>query len=203
LRTALTFGLPAAVGLAVLAGPMIATLFLSDVFTAEDVRMARLSLVAYSSGLMAFILIKVLAPAYYAQQDTRTPVRIGVIAMAANMVFNLILIFPLQHAGLALATSLSAYLNAWLLWRGLRRSGAYQAGHGWGRLAGQVFLAGAAMGGVLWVGAADLGAWLGQDAWLRAARLVGWIGLGGGVYFAALLALGWRPSELLKGVDRD
>jgi peptidoglycan biosynthesis protein MviN/MurJ (putative lipid II flippase) len=68
---------------------------------------------------------------------------------------------------------------------------------------GQVFVAGAAMGGVLWFGAADLGAWLGQDTGLRAARLVGWIGLGVGVYFAALLALGWRPSELLKGVDRD
>lgn len=202
LRMAVTFGLPAAVGLAFLAGPMIATLFLSDVFSAEDVRMSRLSLVAYSVGLLAFILIKVLAPAYYAQQDTRTPVRIGVIAMAANMVFNLILIFPLQHAGLALATSLSAYLNAWLLWRGLRRSQVYRPVMGWGRLAMQVVPACLAMGGVLWLVGGDLDAWMQQGVWLRAAHLAGSIVLGGGVYFAVLLLLGWRPSEILQGVDR-
>ena len=92
-------------------------------FTEQDVRMARLSLMAYAVGLPAFILIKVLAPGFYARQDTRTPVRIGVIAMATNMVFNLFLIFPLQHAGLALATSLSAYLNAYLLLHALRRDG--------------------------------------------------------------------------------
>jgi putative peptidoglycan lipid II flippase len=181
---------------------MIATLFLSDVFTAEDVRMARQSLTAYSVGLLAFILIKVLAPAYYAQQDTRTPVRIGMIAMAANMVFNLVLIFPLQHAGLALATSLSAYLNAWLLWRGLRRGEIYRPGAGWGRLGLQVLLACTAMGGVLWFAAADLAAWMGQGAWLRAAQLAGWIGAGIGVYFAVLFVLGWRPREILQGVDR-
>ena len=202
LRMALTFGLPAAVGLAALAGPMITTLFLSDVFTATDVRMARLSLMAYSVGLLAFILIKVLAPAYYAQQDTRTPVRIGMIAMAVNMVFNLILIFPLKHAGLALATSLSAYLNAWLLWRGLRGSGVYQAGPGWGRLAGQVLAGSLAMGGVLLFAASDLESWMELGVWLRAGQLAAWIAAGVGVYFAVLFVLGWRPAEILQGVDR-
>jgi len=202
LRMAFTFGLPAAVGLAVLAGPMITTLFLSDVFTADDVRMSRLSLVAYSVGLLAFILIKVLAPAYYAQQDTRTPVRIGMIAMAANMVFNLALIFPLQHAGLALATSLSAYLNAWLLWRGLRHSEVYQPAPGWGRLMLQVLLACLAMGTVLWFGASDLDAWIANTVWLRALHLAGWIGLGIVAYFAVLLVFGWRPKAVLQGVDR-
>jgi len=201
-RMAVTFGLPAAVGLAVLAGPMIATLFLSDVFTPDDVRMARQSLMAYSLGLLAFILIKVLAPAYYAQQDTRTPVRIGMIAMAANMVFNLALIFPLQHAGLALATSLSAYLNVWLLWRGLRQSGIHEPGAGWGRLWLQVVLACVAMGGLLWFASSDLDAWMQLGIGSRAIRLVGWIGLGIAVYFAVLLLFGWRPREVLQGVDR-
>jgi len=202
LRMAVTFGLPAAVGLAMLAGPMIATLFLSDVFTERDVHMASLSLMAYSVGLLAFILIKVLAPAYYAQQDTRTPVRIGMIAMGANMLFNLALIFPLQHAGLALATSLSAYLNAWLLWRGLRRSELYRPHAGWGRLGMQVLSACVAMGSVLWFAAADLESWMAQSNLWRAAYLAGWIGLGAVVYFTVLLVLGWRPREILQGVDR-
>ena len=130
LRLIVLLGVPAALGLAILAGPIIATLFQSDVFVAHDVQMTRLSLMAYASGLLAFLLIKVLAAACYAQQDTRTPVRIGMIAMSVNMVFNLVLIVPLQHAGLALATSLSAYLNAFLLWRSLRT--VYQPNVGWG-----------------------------------------------------------------------
>lgn len=85
--------------------------------------MSAQSLRAYSAGLLAFMLIKVLAPGFFAREDTKTPVKIGIIAMVANMVFNLILIFPLAHAGLALATSLSAWLNGYLLWRGLRKEG--------------------------------------------------------------------------------
>jgi len=197
LRIALTFGLPSAVGLAVLAAPTISTLFQSDVFDAHDVAMAEQSLIAYALGIQAFILIKVLAPGFYARQDTRTPVRIGVIAMAANMVFNLVLIFPLQHAGLALATSLSAYLNAYLLLRGLRRDGVYRPVAGWTRLLGLVGVAVIAMAAVItWVSP-------GLDVWIAAARidrvlwLIGLIGLGAGVYFGVLLAGGWRPRQLL------
>jgi len=200
LRMALLFGTPAAVGLALLAGPMITTLFLSEAFTAEDAAMSRLSLMAYSVGLLAFILIKVLAPGFYAQQDTRTPVRIAVIAMAANMIFNLLLIFPLQHAGLALATSLSAYLNAFLLWRGLRRSGVYQAQAGWPRLLLQVSLASLAMAALLWLGPAAMGDWAGFGTWERALRLLAWILAGMLVYFGVLLAAGLRPADLLKGM---
>ncbi len=134
LRTTLLLGAPAAVGLGVLAGPMIATLFLSDVFDTTDVLMSRMSLMAYSSGVLAFIMIKVLAPGYYARQDTKTPVKIVVIAMLANLVFNLALIFPLKHAGLALATSLSAYLIAWLLFRGWRTGKILHLEAGWGLL---------------------------------------------------------------------
>lgn len=196
LRIALTFGLPSAVGLAVLAAPTISTLFQSDVFDAHDVAMAQRSLVAYALGIQAFILIKVLAPGFYARQDTRTPVKIGVIAMAANMVFNLMLIFPLQHAGLALATSLSAYLNAYLLLRSLRHDGIYRPVAGWSRLLRQVGVAVIAMAAVI--------AWLspGLEVWVEAPRLdrvtwlLGLIAVGGFMYFAALVITGWRPRQL-------
>jgi putative peptidoglycan lipid II flippase len=196
LRIALTFGVPSAVGLAVLAAPTISTLFQSDVFDAHDVAMAERSLIAYALGIQAFILIKVLAPGFYARQDTRTPVRIGVIAMATNMVFNLILIFPLQHAGLALATSLSAYLNAYLLLHALRRDGVYRPVAGWSRLLRQIGVAAVAMAAVV--------AWLspGLEVWVEAPRLdrvawlLGLIAVGAAVYFITLIVGGWRPRQL-------
>jgi putative peptidoglycan lipid II flippase len=196
LRMTVIFGIPAAVGLTVLAGPMIASLFQSDVFDANDVAMAERSLMAYAFGLQAFILIKVLAPGFYARQDTRTPVRIGVIAMAVNMLLNLAFIFPLQHAGLALATSLSAYLNAFLLLRNLRREKAYLPGPGWRRLALQVGVAAVLMATLLvWV-SPQLGGWIEAGRLQRVGMLAGLIGLGAGVYFAVLLVLGVRLNDL-------
>ncbi len=196
LRATLIFGIPAAVGLALLAGPMITTLFLSDVFTVHDVAMAQRSLIAYSLGLPAFILIKVLAPGYYARQDTRTPVRYAVIAMAANMVFNLALIFPLQHAGLALATSLSAYLNAGLLYLGLRRQGIYTPGAGWRQVWLWLCAGVIAMGGLLYLGVAPLDDWHAAASLDRALALLGWIGAAAAVYFVTMMALGLRLRHL-------
>jgi putative peptidoglycan lipid II flippase len=198
LRWALLLGLPASVALLVLSGPMIATLFQSDVFQAHDVAMSQRSLMAYSVGLVAFILIKVLAPGYYARQDTRTPVRIGVIAMISNMVMNLILVFPLAHAGLALATSLSATLNAFLLFRGLRRQGVLQPAPGWRLLILRILFAAGMMGGVLAWGLGGLETWVVMETWERAWRLIGWILLGGGVYFGSLWGAGVRLRDLLK-----
>lgn len=200
LRIALLFGLPAAIGLFMLAGPMIATLFLSDVFTPNDVLMARMSLMAYASGLMAFILIKVLAPGYYAQQDTKTPVKIGVIAMAANMVFNLILIFPLDHAGLALATSLSAALNAFLLYRGLRKTDSYTPQAGWLWLVIKLTLAGLVMASVLWFVMPALMMWIEMSIWQRIAHLLFAISVGALTYFVVLYLLGIRPRHFKLSV---
>lgn len=194
LRVTLLLGAPAAVGLAVLAGPMIATLFLSDVFDAQDVLMSRLSLMAYASGLLAFILIKVLAPGYYARQDTRTPVKIGMIAMGANILFNLVLIFPLQHAGLALATSLSAYLNGWLLYRGLRQNGVLVLEPGWIGTLSKTALACIAMTGVLLLLPA-LPEWFANGTWWRVGQLLLWILVGAAVYFAVLALLGVKPAD--------
>ncbi|MCG8317625.1 MAG: murein biosynthesis integral membrane protein MurJ [Pseudomonadales bacterium] len=130
-RMVLLIGVPAAIALAVLAEPLLITLFQYGEFGEQDVAQSTLSLRAYALGLLGFMLVKVLAPGYFARQDTRTPVKIGIKAMVANMVFNLLLIVPLAHAGLALATSLSAFVNAGLLWLGLRRDGVYHKSPGW------------------------------------------------------------------------
>jgi len=192
LRWALLLGVPAAVGLFILSGPMIATLFQSDVFLAKDVAMAQRSLMAYSLGLVSFILIKVLAPGFYARQDTRTPVRIAVIAMATNMVLNIVLVFPLAHAGLALATTLSASLNAFLLFRGLRREGVYLPQSGWPLLLLQGVAASALLAGVLYWGVGALSEWTTATTMDKVWRLLGLIVGGFFVYSAALLALGIR-----------
>lgn len=199
LRMTVLFGVPAAFGLISLAGPMIATLFQSDVFDAHDVAMAQRSLMAYALGLQAFILIKVLAPGYYARQDTRTPVRIAVIAMSANMVLNLLLIFPLQHAGLALATALSAYLNAWLLLRGLRADDSYRPASGWSRLLLQVAIAACAMAVLLLWSSPGLDWWVSAARLDRVVYLLGLILAAMAVYFAVLLMLGVRPRDLRAG----
>ena len=131
LRMVLLVGVPAAVALAILAEPLIATLFFYGAMTANDVTQAAAALQAYSLGVLTFMLIKVLAPGFFARQDLKTPVRIAIICMVVNMVLNLILIWPLQHVGLALATSLASMLNTGLLLRGLYRAGVYQPAPGW------------------------------------------------------------------------
>ncbi len=192
LRWVLLLGLPAAVGLLVLAGPMMATLFYSDSFNAEDVSMATRSLWAYSLGLVAFMGIKVLAPGFYSRQDTRTPVRIAVIAMVVNMVLNIAFMLPLAHAGLALATTLSACLNAGLLLRGLLKQEVYRPTPGWTALLIRGVMASVTMGVAIWYGMGDMGDWLAATTWERVVRLVLWIGIGGLVYFTALAMIGIR-----------
>ncbi len=196
LRWAVLVAAPAAVGLAILAGPMLTTLFQYGEFQPEDVRMASRSLMAYAAGLLGFMLIKVLAPGFYSRQDTRTPVRVGVIAMVANMGFNLALIFPLAHAGLALATSLSAFLNAGLLYRNLRQQGVYHPEAGWRRFLGRVAAANGAMAGFLLLVVPELPVWFERGAVDRAIHLATWIVLGGLVYVAVLWLFGIRPRDL-------
>lgn len=138
LQMVLLIALPAALALIILAKPLLFTLFQYDKTTVFDVQMAALSMQAYALGLVAFMLIKILASAYFSRQDTKTPVKIGIIAMVVNMALNLLFVIPLHvfwqvgHVGLALATSCSATLNAWLLFRGLRKTGVFHAEKGWG-----------------------------------------------------------------------
>ncbi len=119
-------GIPSCLGLMVLAEPILSVIFERGAFTSQDVSMAGASLLAYAAGLVSFMLIKIFAPGYYARQDTKTPVKIGIIAMIANMGFNIIFAIPFGYVGLAIATSLSATLNAMLLYRGLVKAGVYQ-----------------------------------------------------------------------------
>jgi putative peptidoglycan lipid II flippase len=202
-RVALLIGLPATVGIILLAVPMLVTLFHYGAFSDEDARMAGLSLTTFGTGLTAFMLIKVLAPGFYARQDTRTPVRIGVIAMVTNMAFNLIIVVPMAmsgmpgpHAGLALATSLAAYVNAGLLFRSLRKQGVWLWEPGWRRFALQMLVANAAMGGFLWVFTGDFALWIHLHALERALRLALLIAGGALVYAVALYVIGIRLRDL-------
>jgi len=183
---------PSMLGLIVLAAPILTTLFHNGEFSDNDVIRSSHSLIAYSVGLVGFVLIKVLASGFYSRQDTRTPVKIGVIAMVTNMVLNLILIWPLAHAGLALATSLAALLNAGLLYRGLRTQGVFQPQPGWGRFLLRIGIASACMVLLFWWGSGPLSLWLSMDTWARALHLLGWIVASLVVYFASLVIFGFR-----------
>lgn len=204
LRWVVLIGTAATVGLMLLAGPLLTTLFQHGEFVAHDVRMAQLSLLAFASGLPAFILVKVLAPGFYARQDTRTPVRIGIYAMLANMLLNLGFVVPMvllgwpgPHAGLALATALAAWLNAGLLFRRLYREGVYRPQPGWARLFVQVFIAALIMAALLYWGLGDLERWSDWRTTQRLLQLLFWIPVGAAVYFIVLFALGVRPRQLL------
>jgi putative peptidoglycan lipid II flippase len=158
---------------------------------------------AYSLGLMGFSLVKVLAPGYFARQDTRTPVKVGIIALSINMTFNLAVVvpahlngFPVPHALLALSTGLSAFINAALLYRGLRRARVYVPSEHWRRLLPQVLFASAAMAAFLWWISGDWDAWTGWRAMERASWLALCVGAGAGVYFLALWLAGARPRDM-------
>ncbi len=199
LRWALLIGVPATVALILLSRPMLSALFQYGAFDARDVVMSSRSLMAFALGLVAFMLIKVLAPGFYARQDTRSPVKYGLIAMGANTALVLILIWPLAHAGLALATSLAAFLNAGLLFFNLRRRDIYQPRAGWVKFLAQLVAANLAMGLVLWFGTGNLEQWLNASARERLWHLTWLIAASGGSYLLAVLAVGIRPRHLLHG----
>jgi len=192
LRWVMIVGTPATVGLFMLAGPLLTTLFQYDAFTTHDAEMATRSLMAYAIGLQGFILVKVLSPGFFARQDVRTPVRIGIIAMVANLVLNLLLVWPLAHVGLALATSLSAFINAALLYRVLRREGVYMPETGWTKLLLQIAVANSVMAILLCWGASDIQAWFAWSGGERARHLLLWVGLGALAYLLTLLLVGVR-----------
>ena len=202
-RLALLIGLPAAAALVILATPLLSTLFQYGKFDATAVQGAKLSLWAYAPGLLGAMLVKIYAPGFFARQNTRIPVRIGIIALAANMLFNLILIVPLQHAGLALATSLSAFLHAGLLYRGLLKEGVFKVTADSVRLVSRAVLATLVM--AIWL------FWLaGQTEWLAITGLqrLGWLSIcvvSGVLVYAAMLFLSGARLHNLKpaGVNRS
>lgn len=196
LRMVLLVGVPAALALAILSEPLIASLFHYGKMTENDVVQAANALEAYSLGVLTFMLIKVLAPAFFARQDLKTPVRIAVQCMLANMAFNLVLIWPLQHVGLALATSLSSMLNTGLLLWGLYKAGVYQPAPGWW-LFGLRLLGGcAAMVALVWWLNAPAAEWFAWGWQRRAWELSLLVGGGIFVYAATMLLLGLRMRHL-------
>ncbi len=195
LRLVLLIGLPAALGLFLLAEPMLSTLFQYHEFGTDDVRLAGQSLRAYAIGLLGFILVKVLVPGFTSRKDTKTPVRYGVYAMVANMAMNVALVFPLAHAGLALATSLGAFFNASLLLRRLLKDNVYRPGKNWRIFILRIVLANEAMAVFLyrWVDAELWNDWAAEQ---RITQLALWIGLGALVYALTLLLSGFRFRHL-------
>jgi len=198
LRLTLLLALPAAVALALLAVPLISTLFHYGQFSTEDVWMTRQALVAYSIGLLGLILVKVLAPGFYARQNIRTPVKIAVITLVATQLLNVALVGPLKHAGLALAIGLGACLNASLLFYKLRRHRIYAPQAGWAKFLFKLMLALLAMGVVLWGAMGSESWWLGAAWQFRVGGLVGIVCLGAGTYFAALWSLGFRVQDFAR-----
>jgi len=198
LRLTLMLALPAAVALAVLAVPLIATLFHYGQFSEHDVFMTRNALVAYSVGLLGLILVKVLAPGFYARQNIRTPVRIAIVALFATQAMNFAFIGFLQHAGLALAIGLGACLNAGLLYYKLRQFDIYAPQPGWAKFALKILLAIVAMGACLKFAAGPDAAWLAANGLAKIWRLTGVVLLGGVAYFAALWALGFRLRDFVQ-----
>ncbi len=192
LRLLLLIGLPASLGLLLLAGPLLATLLHYGSFNNVDVVMTRESLMAFAFGVQGFMLIKVLASGFYAHQNIKTPVKVAALAMVVNMLLNFALIFPLKHAGLALATSLSGYLNAGLLLFLLQRKKIYQAQPGWWRYGLQLLAANVILVLFLFFMSGHLAAWL-QHGWQwRCVHLLALVFGGMVLYFVVLLLCGVR-----------
>ena len=203
LRLVIVIVTPATLGLVLLAGPMLATLFYGGEFTARDVDQSTYSLMAYAAGLTGFTLVKVLAPGYFARQDTATPVRVGLIALGSTMAINLVVVVPwamagweAPHAGLAASTSLGSFINSGLLYLGLRRTGVLQPAPGWGRFLLRVAVAAGVRGVLLFYFSPPTSAWLEASFWTRCLWLCVAVGGGAAAYAAALLAVGIRPHDL-------
>ncbi len=191
-------GIPSMAGLVVLAEPILLTVFAHGKFTAFDASQSSLSLIAYASGLVPLMLIKVLAPAFYARQDIKTPVRIGIIAMVANMVFNLMLAPFISYVGLALATAMSGTLNAWLLYHGLVKRDIYQCANATLWLIGKALLAASVMAAMIWWYSPDIAQWQQMKFSSQAKQLVILLGIAVPVYFALLWLFGVRINQLKR-----
>ncbi len=204
LRLTFILAAPAAVALAVLATPLVATLFNYGKFTAVDVLMTQQALIAYSVGLLGLILVKILAPGFYARQNIKTPVKIAVFTLVMTQLMNLVFVFvlDLQHVGLALALGVGACLNASLLYHHLRKADIFHPQTGWLLFMMKLFIALVVMGAVLHFAMGDVSLWLDLGLMQRLVYLSGLVILGAVSYFAMLLLLGFRPRDYMRRVSR-
>ncbi len=198
LRLTLMLTLPAAVGIGILATPLIATIFQHGKFLADDVLMTRAALIAYSVGLAGIVLIKILAPGFYARQNIKTPVKIAIFTLCVTQLFNLAFVPFLQHAGLALATGLGACVNAGLLFYFIRKHNFYYPQPDWLVFFFKLLVALYFMAGALWWMMGTETSWLTMGAWVRAVKLGGLVVTGVVVYFASLWLMGFRLREFSR-----
>ncbi|QDX25828.1 murein biosynthesis integral membrane protein MurJ [Sphingomonas suaedae] len=199
---ALFLTLPAAVALVICGAPIVSTLFQHGAFDAEDTRRTAQALAAFSLGLPAYILVKVLTPGFYARSDTRTPVRFATIAIGINLIGNLALIVPLQHIGPPLATAIAAWVNAGLLFHGLAKRGHFTVDAQLSRRIWRLVAAALAMGGVMYF-LTDLFTPDLQGSWTaRALSMMLLVAVGGIVYAVACFATGAFRREDLRFLRR-
>ncbi len=200
LRLTVMLALPAALALGLISVPLLATFFQRGAFTGHDVVMTSYALIGYSVGLMGILLVKILAPAFYAKQDIRTPVKIGIVTLLFTQLMNLLFVYFLhwQHAGLALSIGLGACLNSAILFYFLRKRAIYQPEPGWAKFSVKVVIAVLALGIALWFSMGSTDSWLHGSGWVRIGRLSLLVTGGIVVYFAALAALGFRPRDFSK-----
>jgi putative peptidoglycan lipid II flippase len=200
LRLTLLLALPAALALGMIATPLLATFFQHGEFSAHDVMMSRNALIGYSVGLVGLILVKILAPGFYAKQDIKTPVKIGIVTLLATQAMNVWFVFGLDlaHAGLALSIGLAACLNSAILFYFLRKRGIYQPEPGWLKFMLKLVTAVAALAISLWFGMGSEAHWLEAQGWARILHLTLLVVGGAVVYFVVLFALGFRPRDFYK-----
>jgi putative peptidoglycan lipid II flippase len=198
LRITVLLAVPSAAALAVLALPFIATLFHYGRFTAQDAGMTQQALVAYSVGLIGMILVKILAPGFYARQNVVTPVKIGLLTLLATQAMNLAFIGPLKHAGLALAIGLGACLNAGLLYRILRRERIFVPQPGWPVFLLKIAASVAFMAVALFSTMGEPAWWLSASWHQKVPAVIGLVALGVAVYGLCLLAFGLRPRDFSR-----
>lgn len=201
IRMIVLLGLPSALGLMLMSNGMLMTLFGYGQFKSNDALMASYSLIAYSAGLPAFLLIKIFAPAFFARQNTRTPVRIGIVALISNMGYNLLFVLPMiwidfiaPHTGLALASSVAAWQQAFMLYKELNKQDIYRISGELVRFCAKALPALVAL--TVTVLALNDHDWQQFDATARLLRLMAIIGAGGVAYIIALWITGIRPGHL-------
>jgi len=200
LRLTIMLTLPAALALGMISVPLLATFFQRGAFVIHDVLMTSNALIGYSVGLIGMILVKILAPGFYARQDIRTPVKIGIATLVATQLMNLLFVFGLElhHAGLALAIGLGACFNSAVLFRYLRKHEIYHPEPGWAKFFIKVLIALTALAVTLWFGMGTQESWLTGSGWGRILHLTVLVSGGVAVYFAVLAALGFRPKDFSK-----
>ncbi len=202
LRMVSVLGIPAAAGLIVLAEPMLLTIFQRGEFSPKDANFASYSLMAYACGLWSFMLVKVLAPGFFSRQDMKTPVKYGIWCMAANMLFNLLLAVPFGYVGLAIGTTLSATMNAGLLYFTLQKTGVYKASHDTLILLSKIVISTLLMVSVIYYFNPVIERWIEWSLLDKVTSLAMLISLGGLVFLISLLLLGIRPRTFKTAARR-